>query len=159
MVFYSEDALFFANCMVRSSKCARIKEELYAYVGRGQSATHEEYNPKQWTEVSAWNKIVNQTKCGPANLYKSAESFYLLNCSAIMSRMLFSPYYESEKAQFLIREIRKHRRAISYIPKSRYLLRGRMTAMLLFPRLTSVLLRWRTDDFLSLGFAILRASR
>ena len=136
-IFIGEDTLFFASCIMRSRKCVRIVEELYAYVQYPISASHQSYNPKKWTVLNAWKKTAAQVKNGPAPLYHSAIAYYVLNCTLVLIDLLHSPYKDSEKVRYLIREIRKNRRAIAYIPKDRLTSRIRVASAVVFPRLAS----------------------
>lgn len=136
-IFIGEDTLFFASCFMRSRKCVRIVEELYAYVQYPNSASHQSYNPKKWTVLNAWEKTVAQVNDGPAPLRHSAIAYYVLNCTLVLIDLLHSPYNDSKKVRYLIREIRKNRRAIAYFPRDRLSSRIRVASAVVFPRLAS----------------------
>lgn len=136
-IFIGEDTLFFASCIMRSRKCVRIVEELYAYVQYPNSASHQGYNPKKWTVLNAWEKTVAQVKNGPVPLYHSAIAYYVLNCTLVLIDLLHSPYKDPKKVRYLIGEIRRNRRAIAYIPKDRLTSRIRVASAVALPRLAS----------------------
>lgn len=149
-LFVGEDLLFFATCLVRSGSFVLDNEKLYAYVQHSQSVCHTEYDPKKKTVLSAWKKTILQLTGASDDLLHSAISYYELMCTYLLIDIMHSPYKDSNTIRYLICEIRKNYKAVIYIPKEKRLSRIRVSAAVLFPRLTSHLIwcyyRWKERE-------------
>ena len=136
-----EDSLFFIQYLLSCKTIAFIHEIMYYYIQHTGSTINRKYTPSRWTEIIAWQKILSLKASMPKKLYDSAEIIYMLNCLKIMGQLLDSPYCDCNKIDYLIREIRRHHRAITHIPRDKHSICIKITAAMLFPRLTQRLLR------------------
>ena len=141
-VHISEDALFFIQAYLRCRKMACISSKLYCYIQYKNSAVHGVYTYKHWTSIQAWQNICQLCDKESKLLSNSARAWYVMLCAGQVMEICNSSFTckENKKTNYLIREIRKYRKAIKYIPKEKRALRIRTYATALFPRITAFLL-------------------
>lgn len=154
-LFYGEDTLFFVSCLVMSKRVVDMRERLYAYVQHDGSACHREYSPRHWTIIEARKRSILRVQNESPELYQSLTAYYLMNCSFVLTDMLNSPFRDFDKARYLIKELRKYRKAVDYIPKEKQAVRLRVCASIVFPRLSSYLLQryyqWKENRHFECG--------
>lgn len=135
-----EDSLFFIQYLLSCKTIVFLHNIMYFYIQHADSTINKKYTPSRWTEIIAWQIILSLRASMPKKLYDSAEIMYMLNCLKIMGQLFDSPYYDRYKIDYLIREIRRHHRAIPHIPRDKHSIRIKIAAAMLFPRLTQRLL-------------------
>lgn len=140
-LYYGEDTLFFVSYLKRTKALVDVRDDLYVYVQHADSACHLEYNPRHLTIIEGRKRSIIELQNAPKILYQSLVACYLMNCSFILTDMIQSPYRDSDKVRYLIKELRKYRKAVAYIPKEKKAVRLRVCASVAFPRLSSYLLR------------------
>ncbi|OUO46573.1 hypothetical protein B5F79_06525 [Olsenella sp. An285] len=140
-LYYGEDTLLFVSYLTRSKVLVDIRDDLYVYVQHAGSACHLEYSPRHLTIIEARKRSILELQNAPKKLYQSLVACHLMNCSFALTDMFNSPYKDSDTVRYLVKELRKYRKAVAYIPKEKKAVRLRVRASIVFPRLSSYLLQ------------------
>lgn len=70
-LFVGEDLLFFCQIINKSERMAVLRDELYCYYEHGESLTNGVYDKRKYTEMEAWNRVVELFSTRPF-LFKNA---------------------------------------------------------------------------------------
>ena len=137
-----EDTLFFIEALCRCDTIAFINERPYYYLQYETSATKGAYTPKRWTEILAWQKVMQISSDVPLRLRESILAWYAMTCAKQYTLLKHSKYCDGDRLKFLLREMRQNRRAVLSIPKHKLAKKLRLLAFMVFPKAMSAI-QWR----------------
>lgn len=112
-----EDVYFLTQVFLRCSKIAYLHNALYYYSNRADSAMRAPYNPVQFQETIAWQKIIQLLKPVGGDWLKSAKEQYIIACANVYFRLQHSPYSNKKQEQYLLCEIYANKQYILTIPR------------------------------------------
>lgn len=97
---------------------------LYAYYMRDGSALHQEtFKPKQFSEITAWERIYalirEQRRPGEESMERTAEERLAVACAHVYYRMAGSDHADPELQAKIVRMAREHWRAALRVPNSK----------------------------------------
>lgn len=120
-VFY---ALFITKVLLKAGGYIYLPCGLYAYYMRDGSALHQEtFKPKQFSEITAWERIYalirEQRRPGEESMERTAEERLAVACSHVYYRMAGSDHADPELQAKIVRMAREHWRAALRVPNSK----------------------------------------
>lgn len=137
-----EDTLFFFEALCRCDVFAFVNERPYYYLQYEASATKGSYTPKRWTEILAWQKVVQISGDVPSRFRESILAWYAMTCAKQYTILKYSEYSDGDKQRFLLGEMRKNYRAVLSIPRCKLAKKLRLLAFMVFPRMISPIQWW-----------------
>lgn len=119
-----EDALFMAKALLKAGGYIYLPCGLYAYYMRDGSALHQEtFKPKQFSEITAWERIYalirEQRRPGEESMERTAEERLAVVCAHVYYRMAGSDHADPELQAKIVRMAREHWRAALRVPNSK----------------------------------------
>lgn len=119
-----EDALFMAKALLKAGGYIYLPCGLYAYYMRDGSALHQEtFKPKQFSEITAWERIYalirEQRRPGEERMERTAEERLAVVCAHVYYRMAGSDHADPELQAKIVRMAREHWRAALRVPNSK----------------------------------------
>ncbi len=140
-VAIGEDSLFTMQLMLKEGRIACVPCVLYFYWMRPDSALHQAFTAKQYTESEAWERIYALVQNRGKILERTSEEKLALTYAHVYYRMAHSPYADEAGQKELIRKIRKHWRAVLRVPNRLMREKGKMLMMVICPQLGQMM--WR----------------
>lgn len=140
-VAIGEDSLFTMQLMLKEGRIACVPCVLYFYWMRPDSALHQAFTAKQYTESEAWERIYALVQNRGKILERTSEEKLALTYAHVYYRMAHSTYADEAGQKELIRKIRKHWRAVLRVPNRLMREKGKMLMMVICPQLGQVM--WR----------------
>lgn len=137
-----EDTLFFIEVLCRCDTIAFINERPYYYLQYQTSATKGAFTPRRWTEVLAWQKVVQISGEAPSRFRESVLAWYAMTCAKMYTLLKYSNYRDKERQEFLLREMRNNRSAILSIPRHKLAKKLRLLVFMVLPKAISAI-QWR----------------
>ena len=119
-----EDALFMTKALLKAGGYIYLPCVLYAYYMRDGSALHQEtFKPKQFSEITAWERIYalirEQRRPGEESMERTAEERLAVVCAHVYYRMAGSDHADPELQAKIVRMAREHWRAALRVPNSK----------------------------------------
>ena len=119
-----EDALFMTKALLKAGGYIYLPCGLYAYYMRDGSALHQEtFKPKQFSEITAWERIYalirEQRRPGEESMERTAEERLAVVCAHVYYRMAGSDHADPELQAKIVRMAREHWRAALRVPNSK----------------------------------------
>lgn len=119
-----EDALFMAKALLKAGGYIYLPCGLYAYYMRDGSALHQEtFKPKQFSEITAWERIYalirEQRRPGEERMERTAEERLAVVCAHVYYRMAGSDHADPELQAKIVRMAREHWRAALRVPNGK----------------------------------------
>lgn len=133
-----EDTLFFLQAFLRAKWFVYLPEKLYLYRVREDSSYKKAFTMRQYTEVTAWEKIVTLTQLQPEGLRNSAEGGLLSAYARVYYRM-HDADCEPKLQKELLKKAKQHRKALQWLPAHNIWEKGRVATMLYCPHLGGLL--------------------
>ena len=127
-----EDSLFFLQAFLKAGSFSFCDEPLYLYGVRADSSYRKAFTMKQYTEVQAWERILELVQDQPEPFRKSTEGLLLSACARVYYRMRDADC-APELRKKLWKEARAHRRAFPDMPIRNIWEKGRVWTMLYCP--------------------------
>ena len=115
-----EDALFMVQALLRTKGYVCVPCALYAYYIRPDSAIHQsDFSPKQYSEITTWEKICALVERQPGSMSRTAEERFVVACAHVYYRMAGSDHADPELQAKIVRMAREHWRAALRVPNSK----------------------------------------
>lgn len=117
--FVGEDLLLLNQVYIKCNKVKLISDIVYYYYLRSDSAYHQSFNFKKYTEIYANERTALLFENYP-KLQKQYWGKYLFHCLSMYMAVLSSEQYESRYLDDLIIRIRDKIKYVKYIPSIKY---------------------------------------
>ena len=79
-LYVGEDTYFFAQLLSRAETLAFVDEQYYYYRYRTDSLAHSEYNARQSTEITTWERVCALFENAPGDFYNECKTALALRC-------------------------------------------------------------------------------
>ena len=111
-LFIGEDTFFFFQVLLQAQKLVLVREPLYYYRIRSESACQRLFTEKHYTQVETWERIYELSKDLPPRMWMSAEQMLVLACSHAYYRMLEAHYPDEALRKAAVCKAREHKAAV-----------------------------------------------
>lgn len=104
---YAEDTLFYTQAVLAAERVAYLNNRLYNYVEWTGSAMHQEYAPKQYSDVTVWADVCRMTKDVSPLMHQTSMTRYCFACT----RAFYFSFTSGQDCTVLRRDAIKRMRA------------------------------------------------
>ncbi len=111
-VYVGEDLLFLCKVINKAHKMSITMDQLYCYYIYKESSYNGTYNDKKFTEIISWNRVIKLFEDRPEVFRNTIYHMYAWIVLSNVLKMEEFHYYDNEKKEYCLRELRKMKRIV-----------------------------------------------
>ncbi|UUC15475.1 glycosyltransferase family 2 protein [Limosilactobacillus fermentum] len=105
-LYVGEDSLFIAQAINRCDTVVHVNERLYHHILYDESLSQGLYDDRKYTEVIAWQRIVEEFTNQPSKMQKNCQIAFVRRCYSGLIKA--NNQFDIQKRKFMLKNVRTH---------------------------------------------------